>query len=71
MIKLITDKPKTSYLLGSECCEYMVSHSGTGLTARPKSNCRKRAVVDFHGKRVCQQHAGALALEQLLKEQNA
>ena len=50
-------------------CEHLVSHSGTGLTAKPQSNCRKNAVIDFHGKKICQQHAGTLALAKLMNDQ--
>lgn len=51
-------------------CEHMVSHSGTGLTAKPQSHCRKNAVIDFYGKKICQQHAGTLALAKLMNEQS-
>lgn len=68
MIKVIQhDRPHAPDL---PRCEHMVSHSGTGLTARPKAKCRKNAVIDFNGKRICQQHAGTLALSELMKRQD-
>ena len=71
MIKILDKKKGTATnLLKSECCEFMVSHSGTGFTAKPIAHCRKRAVIDFYGKKVCQQHAGQLSLEKLIKEQS-
>ena len=62
-------KRDESYSAAFPRCEHIVSHSGTGLTARPTANCKKRACIDFNGAKLCQQHAGAMALSQLMREQ--